>query len=50
VAKFRDPVCGEEVEQTKYRLEFNGKYVYFCSPMCMVEFKKKPQRYTKNFS
>ncbi|BCU68175.1 transcriptional regulator [Sulfolobales archaeon HS-7] len=43
----RDPVCGEEVFTNKYKLNYAGKEYVFCSPLCMAEFKKSPERYTK---
>jgi len=41
----KDPVCGDEVRTPKYRLVFEGKEYFFCSPMCMAEFKKSPAKY-----
>ncbi|WP_126450057.1 YHS domain-containing protein [Sulfodiicoccus acidiphilus] len=41
----KDPVCGEEVRSPKYKLTLDGRDYYFCSPMCMAEFKKNPWKY-----
>lgn len=43
----KDPVCGEEVTQSPYRVNYKGKTYLFCSPMCMAEFKKRPENYAK---
>ena len=46
--KVKDPVCGMEVEDsTPYKFMYKGKTYYFCSPMCMAEFKKRPDKYIK---
>ncbi|BCS92762.1 MAG: small protein often clustered with efflux pumps [Metallosphaera javensis (ex Sakai et al. 2022)] len=43
----KDPVCGEEVSASTYTYTYKGKTYYFCSPMCMAEFKKRPEKYLK---
>ncbi|MEM0015776.1 MAG: YHS domain-containing protein [Saccharolobus sp.] len=40
-------VCGEEIKGNPYTYSYKGKTYYFCSPMCMVEFKKRPEKYAK---
>ncbi|MMZ70112.1 YHS domain protein [compost metagenome] len=41
-----DPVCGMSVEEsTPYKTIYKGKVYYFCSRMCMEEFKKRPDYY-----
>ncbi|BFI75041.1 YHS domain-containing protein [Sulfurisphaera ohwakuensis] len=46
--KIKDPVCGMDVEDsTPYKFTYKGKTYYFCSPMCMAEFKKRPEKYIK---
>ncbi|BDC18147.1 YHS domain-containing protein [Acidianus sp. HS-5] len=44
----KDPVCGEEVNNTNYKYVYKGITYYFCSPMCMAEFKKNPEKFVKN--
>ncbi|AWR93372.1 YHS domain-containing protein [Acidianus brierleyi] len=44
----KDPVCGEEVNNTTYKYTYKSVTYYFCSPMCMAEFKKNPDKYVKN--
>ncbi|EZQ10844.1 MULTISPECIES: YHS domain-containing protein [Acidianus] len=41
----KDPVCGDEVKDTTYKYTYKGNTFYFCSPMCMAEFKKNPEKY-----
>ncbi|BFH73632.1 YHS domain-containing protein [Sulfurisphaera javensis] len=46
--KVKDPVCGMDVDDTTpYKFSYKGKTYYFCSPMCMAEFKKRPEKYIK---
>ena len=43
------PVSGEKIESmgegVKY--EYNGKIYNFCCPMCLKDFKKDPEKYSK---
>ncbi len=40
-----DPVCKTYCAKTSaYRLELEGKTLYFCSPRCRDEFLRKNQR------
>ena len=40
------PVSGEKINETvKATYEYEGKIYNFCCPMCVDEFKKKPQKY-----
>ncbi len=40
------PVSGEEIdEENKATYEYNGVIYNFCSPECIEEFKKEPQKY-----
>ena len=43
----RDPVCGMMVDPKTAagRSEYKGKTYYFCSPGCMKDFDKNPQKY-----
>ena len=44
--KHVDPVCGMEVESTTpYKTIYKGKAYYFCSSMCLEEFKKNAEYY-----
>jgi YHS domain-containing protein len=45
----RDPVCGMEIDPKKsqYVYQYRGKKYYFCSALCMVEFKKRPGNFVK---
>jgi len=45
----RDPICGMKVDEktARYKTEFEGKTYYFCSHVCMSEFKKDPRRYVQ---
>lgn len=42
------PVTGEKIDaKTKATYEYQGKIYNFCCPMCIDEFKKDPDKYTK---
>jgi membrane fusion protein, copper/silver efflux system len=48
----RDPVCRMNIDEDRARTEGNireykGKNYFFCSPECMDEFGKDPERYLK---
>jgi len=46
--RFKDPVCGMEVDQsTEYRTDHNGKTYYFCSSGCRETFESNPRKYVK---
>ena len=34
------PISGEAIENWDTKVEYNGKLVYFCCPMCKGEFEK----------
>jgi alkyl hydroperoxide reductase subunit F len=38
----RDPVCGMEVESTKFSIEYEGKSYFFCSQGCLDKFNRAP--------
>ncbi len=41
-----DIVCGKEIsEDTRYKLSFEGEWLYFCSEECMKEFVENPVEY-----
>lgn len=42
-----DPVCGMTVDPARAaaRHERDGRTYYFCSPHCLEEFRKEPQKY-----
>lgn len=43
------PVSKERLEgDTGYTYEYKGKTYYFCCPECIEEFKKDPDKYTKD--
>jgi len=43
-----DPVCGMEVgEETEFKVEYDGKVYYFCSPHCKAQFEANPEKYIK---
>jgi membrane fusion protein, copper/silver efflux system len=46
----RDPVCNMYTQEKKSKAEklvreYRGKSYYFCSPQCLKEFDKNPERY-----
>ena len=42
------PVTGEKVnEKTKATYEYEGKIYNLCCPMCIKDFKKNPEKYSK---
>ena len=43
----KDPVCGMIVDEkkAKFKSDYNGKTIYFCSPRCKVAFDKNPAKY-----
>ena len=44
--KHIDPVCGMEVDHTTpFKTIYKGKVYYFCSKMCLEEFKAKADYY-----
>jgi P-type Cu+ transporter len=45
MAMAKDPVCGMEVNEQEAigRLEYEGKPYFFCSAVCMDEFKDNPE-------
>ncbi len=45
--KFKDPVCGMDVEITETTLshEHDGKKYYFCNPSCLKEFQESPESF-----
>jgi Cu+-exporting ATPase len=42
-----DPVCKMEVDPktAQWKLEYNSKTYYFCSPGCKRSFEKDPELY-----
>jgi len=44
----KDPVCGMEVSvDSLYKIEFEGRAVYFCSEHCMWEFNRNPEKFRR---
>ena len=44
-----DPICGTYIpEDTPYRIQYQGKTLYFCSETCMKTFQKKISEREKN--
>ncbi len=43
----RDPVCGMMVDPKTAagKSEYKGKTYYFCSPGCMKDFDRNPEKY-----
>ena len=49
----RDPVCRMNIDEDRAKAEGNmrdykGKSYFFCSPECLAEFDKDPERYLKS--
>jgi Cu(I)/Ag(I) efflux system membrane fusion protein len=49
----RDPVCRMNIDEDRAKTEGNtrdykGKSYFFCSPECLAEFDKDPERYLKS--
>ncbi len=43
-----DPVCNKEVDEKTPpggKAQFWGKYFYFCSKDCRINFRRDPQKY-----
>ncbi len=43
----KDPICGMEVQNTKFKSTYKGKQYAFCSGNCKVTFDKSPDKYAK---
>jgi Cu+-exporting ATPase len=45
--KVIDPVCGMELdsETAEHTLEHEGKTYYFCTPLCKIHFRNKPEKF-----
>ncbi len=44
-----DPVCNKEVNEKAPpggKAQFWGKYFYFCSKECRINFRRDPQKYS----
>lgn len=43
----KDVVCGRDVDEKRaqFKLDWYGKTYYFCSEMCLDQFRKDPQKY-----
>lgn len=42
----RDPVCGQQVSRdTPFKLELDGRVLYFCSEECLEDFQEDPGAY-----
>jgi len=42
-----NPVAGGGVGDAAVKYEWHGKIYNFCCPMCIEEFKKDPEKYSK---
>nr|WP_080513462.1 YHS domain-containing protein [Sulfolobus islandicus] len=47
MTKMKCNVCGDEIRGKPYSFNYKGNMYYFCSPMCMAEFKKRSEKYVK---
>ncbi|NOZ63472.1 MAG: FAD-dependent oxidoreductase [Caldiserica bacterium] len=45
----KDPVCGMEIEEEDFTLEFEGKKYYFCSAGCKNKFKNSPRKFSREY-
>ncbi|MBU0559797.1 MAG: YHS domain-containing protein [Bacteroidetes bacterium] len=45
----RDLVCGLEIENkiTAPATVYKGKTYFFCSDLCVIQFKQDPEKYVK---
>lgn len=45
----RDVVCGMEIKNTMKAPAtiYKGKTYFFCSDLCMTQFKQEPEKYLK---
>ncbi|MCW6160669.1 MAG: YHS domain-containing protein [Candidatus Micrarchaeales archaeon] len=43
----KDPVCGMEVKDAKFKSTYDGAGYEFCSSACKEKFDKDPKRYAK---
>lgn len=47
----KDPVCGMQVdENAKFKSQYNGKTIYFCSAGCKSKFDQNPKQYEQKLS
>jgi YHS domain-containing protein len=44
----KDPICGMEVQDTKFNSAYKGKQYNFCSSRCKETFDKSPDKYAKD--
>ncbi|MGQ9788510.1 MAG: YHS domain-containing protein [Candidatus Hadarchaeaceae archaeon] len=44
-----DPVCGMRVDEKteKLKSDYKGETYYFCSELCLKQFKAKPEKFFK---
>jgi YHS domain-containing protein len=42
-----DPICGMEVQDTKFKSAYKGKQYNFCSSRCKERFDNSPDKYAK---
>ena len=48
-----DLVCHMKVDETNSTISkiiYLGKHYYFCTPLCMVQFKSDPDKYIQDFA
>lgn len=44
--KDRCPVCGMQVDDVRYTIEYRKRYFHFCSEQCRDNFNARPQLYS----
>ena len=42
-----DKVAGSKMGDKPVNIEYNGKLYHLCCPMCIKDFKKNPEKYSK---
>ncbi len=45
----KDPVCGMTVSEAtaKFKSQYQGRTIYFCSAGCLASFDKNPVKYLR---
>lgn len=43
--KSKDPVCGMDIGDSRFRSDHNGNTYTFCSEHCKARFDKNPQQF-----
>lgn len=45
----KDPVCGMQVENKDFCVEYNGRKLFFCSQGCRDKFEENPEKFSEGY-